>query len=404
VEPAPIHRIDFYKEESKERLRQRKRLRIDSSTKATPEQREIYLATLVAKAPKCVILSSFNHFSASFIPAKPVQQVNDTRKLPTNLRTLYDPDHVQDLTTTLSAFELAQDTTEQRQYLIDSSTQQADSTTWHEMRLGRITASRVHSVLHTDCNTPAPSVIKKICSPSHDISHISAVKWGRDHEAEALKQYEMEHRAAHEDCVSLSVQPTGLWLHKDHTFIGASPDGLTHCSHKECGFGVVEIKCPHKYKDYVNKEQVLSDTTGCLDENGNLKKKHTYYAQVQTQLMVCDAKYADFVLWTPKFIIINRVKLDADFVDKMITVMVPFWHKHCLPELLTRKLENQPGPSSSSTCNEDFNFCVCKSDIGGVMIGCDNPSCHTKWFHLSCLKRKRAPKGQWFCKECTKNM
>ena len=31
------------------------------------------------------------------------------------------------------------------------------------------------------------------------------------------------------------------------------------------------------------------------------------------------------------------------------------------------------------------------------MIFCDNDDCPIQWFHTSCLKMKRVPKGKWFC-------
>jgi len=36
----------------------------------------------------------------------------------------------------------------------------------------------------------------------------------------------------------------------------------------------------------------------CSLENGKLSKKHLYYYQIQTQLCVCSANHADFVLVT----------------------------------------------------------------------------------------------------------
>ncbi|EDO33191.1 predicted protein, partial [Nematostella vectensis] len=49
-------------------------------------------------------------------------------------------------------------------------------------------------------------------------------------------------------------------------------------------------------------------------------------------------------------------------------------------------------------------FCVCQQPEceGDEMIGCDNPSCKYKWFHFTCIKLKRAPKGGWYCKFCKK--
>ncbi|KIY73434.1 hypothetical protein CYLTODRAFT_417104 [Cylindrobasidium torrendii FP15055 ss-10] len=50
--------------------------------------------------------------------------------------------------------------------------------------------------------------------------------------------------------------------------------------------------------------------------------------------------------------------------------------------------------------SSDKKYCYCESEGDGEMIGCDGAACHREWFHLSCLKMSRAPKGAWFCKEC----
>ena len=37
------------------------------------------------------------------------------------------------------------------------------------------------------------------------------------------------------------------------------------------------------------------------------------------------------------------------------------------------------------------------------MIGCEDPKCEIKWFHLACLQMKTTPKGKWFCPICHPN-
>ena len=35
----------------------------------------------------------------------------------------------------------------------------------------------------------------------------------------------------------------------------------------------------------------------------------------------------------------------------------------------------------------DFPWCICKEDVGGAMIFCDNSKCPKgEWFHLDCLE------------------
>lgn len=102
-------------------------------------------------------------------------------------------------------------------------------------------------------------------------------------------------------CITVQVIEAGFWLDKQYPFIVASPDGTINC--KSCEFGVLEVKCPYKYKQCESQYTILNDTAGCLDESGQLKKNLPYYSQDQTQMMVCEATYADFVLWTPNILL-----------------------------------------------------------------------------------------------------
>ena len=36
------------------------------------------------------------------------------------------------------------------------------------------------------------------------------------------------------------------------------------------------------------------------------------------------------------------------------------------------------------------------------MIACDCSTCSYEWFHYGCVDITRAPKGRWFCSDCSK--
>ena len=141
-----------------------------------------------------------------------------------------------------------------------------------------------------------------LCSPMGDLSSIPAIQWGRHHETTAAEQYTELIKRQHLDT---SVSKTGLWLCKCYPFIGASPDAIVSC--KCCGIGVVETKCPYKHRTNDIKA-ILDDKSGCLEfgiekQTVVLKKSHSYYTQIQTQMFVCDLMFSDFVLWTTKVMI-----------------------------------------------------------------------------------------------------
>ena len=64
--------------------------------------------------------------------------------------------------------------------------------------------------------------------------------WGQMHEAQAIQEY-MEKTGN-------MVKPAGLHLFPCG-FLGSSPDGIIECASPQCDPGVLEIKCPRKYRN-----------------------------------------------------------------------------------------------------------------------------------------------------------
>ena len=124
----------------------------------------------------------------------------------------------------------------------------------------------------------------------------------------------------------------------------AVPDGIIEC--ECCGIGCLEIKCPYCYKDASPK------TVDYINENLQLKQNHMYYYQVQAQIHICQVEFADFVIWSPQGLHIERIVASEEFfTDALVNVEV--FYKYCLlPELAgkwyTRK-SVMPEPSSPSS-------------------------------------------------------
>lgn len=193
---------------------------------------------------------------------------------------------------------------------------QADSKVWFQQRAGRITASKLHDVLHTDYSQPSISLIQSICYPASYKFTSVACQYGCDHEGVARKQYITEHSKMHE---SFFVIKYGLILHPSYPFIGAIPNGIVNCSC--CGTGTLEIKCPFQCKEQSFEKVVETQSSFCLEkENGFLKLKdnHSYYYQIQLQMKMCQAQYCDFVVWKESDMFVQRVSIDMEFIDNAI--------------------------------------------------------------------------------------
>lgn len=49
-------------------------------------------------------------------------------------------------------------------------------------------------------------------------------------------------------------------------------------------------------------------------------------------------------------------------------------------------------------------YCLCNQISYGEMVGCDNDKCTIEWFHYGCVNLTEAPKGKWYCPQCTQTM
>ena len=112
---------------------------------------------------------------------------------------------------------------------------------------------------------------------------------------------------------------------------GSSPDGkvLDPLAHPH--FGILEVKCPYKYRSVKPREAAAMDKDFCLASGtpGNndlyLRKSHHHYSQVQGQIMVTGAKWCDFVVYTFKGLHIERIAFDDMFCHSMLNKLNAFY-------------------------------------------------------------------------------
>lgn len=113
------------------------------------------------------------------------------------------------------------------------------SAEWIEVRLGKVTASRVADVIARTKTGPSASranymaelVAERLTGARGEAFTNAAMAWGTDNEAEARLAYEFRTDA--------TVDQVGFIPHPSIEMSGASPDGLVGAD------GLVEIKCPN---------------------------------------------------------------------------------------------------------------------------------------------------------------
>ena len=316
--------------------------------------------------------------------------------LPPLLSKLFDPDindtNLQEVCDT--KFESIIVTETQAKNLAELTKGQGESDLWMQHRKGRITASKMHSVVKCKRKQYPMSIVKSIMQYHTVNPNIPALKWGRENEDVARQQYTSTMEQAHTNFV---MSPSGLIIDPSLPFLGATPDGLGHCDC--CGDRIIEIKCPYSVRDISpTSDEALQKSRYFLKWDNNivsLKRSHEYFTQIQGQLLVCQKSMCDFICWTPKGMHIETIFEDESLQCDIVSSCKDFFTCYLLPELLTRRLQDDGNPTVNNKV-----YCYCGKGEYGEMIACDNPSCTLEWFHYNCVGITRNPKGNWYCDNC----
>ena len=170
---------------------------------------------------------------------------------------------------------------------------------WYAARLGRPTASNFHKIiqpgrLKRSASAPlymAQLVAEKIFKRSFDkdISDLPAIRWGVEHEPQALQRLQIER--------GFTALPGGF-MAEDGGRYGASPDAIVALNNRR---ELVEIKCPYDVPRHVR-----TLLFGMDDD---------YKCQVQGQLLISGYECVHFYSYhpdcPPRYI---RVDPDEQFI------------------------------------------------------------------------------------------
>uniref|UniRef100_A0A1X7T8P7 YqaJ viral recombinase domain-containing protein n=1 Tax=Amphimedon queenslandica TaxID=400682 RepID=A0A1X7T8P7_AMPQE len=222
-------------------------------------------------------------------------------------------------------------------------------------RKGRITASKVHSILKCRASKYPTSIVKGIMQYYAPNDFVPSLQWGRQHEDDARQQYitvlQQQHR-------NLQTSSSGLIIDPAIPFMGASPDGFSTCDC--CGERTIEIKCPFSMRNvFPTADIALANPTYCLkkDDHGkvSLSKRHGYYTQIQSQLLISHQKKCDFICWTPHGLFCETIHEDKQLQDEIVSKCKESFLIYVLPEILTQRLKDTGVPVSN-----DQKYCYCK--------------------------------------------
>lgn len=111
---------------------------------------------------------------------------------------------------------------------------QSGNDMWFHQREGRITASNFHTC-HTKMESISESrktskstytpLVFNILKKRDDISHLPQIKWGIEHEKDAIKSFLSDAASKHGNGMN-GFKQCGLFIKPDYAFLAASPDGF----------------------------------------------------------------------------------------------------------------------------------------------------------------------------------
>ena len=166
------------------------------------------------------------------------------------------------------------------------------------------------------------------------------------------------------------VQDSGLQINPSFPHLGASPDGIVQC--ECCGNGVLEIKCPYNAREHSISDAVLEGIIDFLDITPHgivLKQSHQYYYQIQAQIAICEASYADLVVWTTQDCLVTRIIPSHNFFIEVVQKVNEMYCSSVLPELLGKwwskqniTIEDIPSCSFQLGTRDPSCWCYCGLD------------------------------------------
>lgn len=170
---------------------------------------------------------------------------------------------------------------------------------WLQMRLGKLTASRMADVLAAKTtaarrNYMAQLVAERLTGTVAESFTSGPMAWGTEHEPLARAEYEI--------LTDSTVDQVSFVDHPNIGWCGASPDGIVS------SVGLVEIKCPN--------------TATHIDYLLGKKPPAKYIPQMALQLACTQLEWCDFVSYDPRMpekhrLFVVRYKPDAGYLVKV---------------------------------------------------------------------------------------
>lgn len=217
---------------------------------------------------------------------------------------------------------------------------QFKSDLWNWVRIGRITASNLKSVVNASNEFPPPKrcTLKAICHPYRNNIETPATLYGRRNEPLARKHLTKLWAADHQNGV---ISECGIFLNSDYPYMAATPDAIGSCMC--CGKFSIEIKCPFRLGNRSNLDDQLSISDLAGKPNSfirfrgdqiELDPDHEYFYQVQAQIFLTKVDFGLFVVWSKRECLILKIDKNIEFWKRCAERSRLYFTNIIMPELL----------------------------------------------------------------------
>jgi len=182
------------------------------------------------------------------------------------------------------------------------------STEWHEQRKGRVTGSISGAILGLNPFMGPEQALRRMVRDYHNV------------ESEFTGNIATEYGSLNEPIAQLDytnktgnlVNECGFFVHPEHDWLGASPDGIFENNMGEqC---ILEIKCPFGLRNEL------------LPQFKPLAEQPHYYAQVQIEMACTGIKQAHFYQWNKYGDSLEIVTFNQEWFDDAIIKLLAFYN------------------------------------------------------------------------------